>query len=240
MSNSVDCWICGNPATSREHKIKRSDLRAVLGTPTQEKPFYYHDGTTKKNRLVRSLKADCLKLPSRLCARCNNQRTQPYDRAWEHLSCWLRNRRPSLKVGDVICADCIWTQGATEQMQYVQLYFTKLTGCHLVQAGINFDRKSLADSILIRRANPHIYLKFRLSRKASFVGMTDLLSGAPPAHDPRGFAVWIYALGSLAIEVQYVNTGGGPIALPDAWHPASGSNKFVITAPLDEREPQKG
>ncbi len=236
MSNSVSCWICGNTATTGEHKIKQSDLRAVLGTPTQEKPFYYHDETTK-NRLVPSLRADRLKSPSRLCAPCNNQRTQPYDRAWQHLSDWLRNRRPPLKVGDVIRADCIWRQGATEQMRYVQLYFTKLTGCHLVQAEINFDRKSLADSLLTGRANPYIYLKFRLSRKASFVGMTDLLSDAHPAHDPRGFAVWIYALGALAIEVQYVSR---PIALPDAWHPASGSNEFVITAPLDEREPQKG
>jgi len=40
MSNSV-CWICGGPAATGEHKTKQSDLRAVLGTPKQEKPFYY-------------------------------------------------------------------------------------------------------------------------------------------------------------------------------------------------------
>jgi hypothetical protein len=237
MSNSV-CWICGDPATTGEHKTKQSDLRAMLGTPTQEKPFYYHDGTTK-NRLVRSYRADFLKSPSRLCAPCNNHRTQPYDRAWEHLSDWLRNRRPPLKVGDVVRADRIWAQSAAKQMRHVQLYFAKLTGCHLTEAGINFDRASLAQSILIGKANPYIYLKFRLSRTTALVGMPDLLSDVPPAGDPSGLAAWMYALGSLAIEVQYVSTGGRQIALPDAWHPASGSNRFVITAPLDERESEE-
>jgi hypothetical protein len=237
MSNSL-CWICGDPATTGEHKTKQSDLRAVLGTPTPGNPFYYHDGAAK-NRQVRSYRADFLKSPSRLCAPCNNRRTQPYDHAWERLSDWLRNRQPPLKVGDVIRADRIWAQSATKQMRHVQLYFAKLTGCHLVEAGINFDRMSLAQSILTGKGNPYIYLKFRLSRTAALVGMPDLLSDVPPAGDPCGVAAWMYALGSLAIEVQYVNTGGRQIALPDAWHPASGSNRFVITAPLDERESEE-
>lgn len=233
------CWICGDPASTGEHKTKQSDLRAVLGTPTQEKPFYYHDGI-KKNRLVRSYRADFLKSPSRLCALCNNQRTQPYDRAWERLSDWLRNRQPPLKVGDFIRADRIWPQCATKQMCHVQLFFAKLTGCHLLEAGINFDRMSLAQSILTGRVNPYIYLKFRLSRTTSMVGMPDLLSDVSPASNPCGVATWMYALGPLAIEVQYVNADGRHIRLPDAWHPAFGSNRFQITAPLDERQSEEG
>ena len=108
-----------------------------------------------------------------------------------------------------------------------------------MQAGINFDRMWLAQSILTGKVNPYIYLKFRLSRTAALIGMPDLLSDVPPAGDPCGVAAWMYALGSLAIEVQYVNTSGRQIALSDAWHPASGSNRFVITASLDERESEK-
>ena len=38
------CWICKtNVADSGEHKTKRSDLLAVIGTPTKDIPFYYHD-----------------------------------------------------------------------------------------------------------------------------------------------------------------------------------------------------
>src|SRR5271167_3034428 len=71
------CWICNrNEANSGEHKTKRSDLLAVLGKPTQETPFYFHD-LEKPNRPVKSLDAKILKSPVRICAHCNSTRTQP-------------------------------------------------------------------------------------------------------------------------------------------------------------------
>ncbi len=112
----LDCWICGDPATTGEHKTKQSDLKAVLGTPTQTQPFYYSAETTR-NRQLPSYRADFLKSASRLCPKCNNQRTQPYDRAWEKLSDWLRTHDPPIKPGDSFFFD-----GATEQMRNVQLY----------------------------------------------------------------------------------------------------------------------
>lgn len=69
------CWICKtNKADAGEHKTKRSDLLAVLGNPTQEKPFFYHD-VDKPNRPVGSLDAKILKSPVRICAHCNNARS---------------------------------------------------------------------------------------------------------------------------------------------------------------------
>jgi hypothetical protein len=88
------CWICKkNKADSGEHKTKRSDLLAVLGTPTQEEPFFYHD-LHKANRSVGSLDAKILKSPVRICAHCNNARTQPHDRTWESM---CKVGPPSLK-----------------------------------------------------------------------------------------------------------------------------------------------
>ena len=51
----LNCWICGAPATSGEHKTKRSDLQAVFGRPTQAAPLFVHDHKPK-NRRVGSLK----------------------------------------------------------------------------------------------------------------------------------------------------------------------------------------
>jgi hypothetical protein len=80
------CWICNrNEANSGEHKTKRSHLLAVLGEPTQEEPFYFHD-LKRRNRPVGSLNAKILKAPIRICAECNTTRTQPHDRAWEEMS----------------------------------------------------------------------------------------------------------------------------------------------------------
>ena len=177
--NNRECWICGDPATTGEHKSKRSDLRAVLGEPTQSAPFYYHD-SERLNRPVRSYRADFIKSPSSLCAACNSSRTQPYDRAWEQLSNYLRTRKPPLTSGDIIGADQVWARGATKQMTNVQLYFAKLTGCHLLEAKLNFDEASLAKSLLDATPSSHIFLKSRLSKFAELLGRTNLHSNIPP------------------------------------------------------------
>ena len=97
------CWICNrNKANSGEHKTKRSDLLAVLGKPTQEAPFYYHDLHNKMGRPVGSLDAKILKSPVRICADCNTTRTQPHDRAWERMSDWLRTCQRPVEVGDLV------------------------------------------------------------------------------------------------------------------------------------------
>src|SRR5450631_960664 len=127
----MNCWICGDLATSGEHKTKQSDLRAVLGKPSQTHPFYYHEETIK-NRRMGSFKGDFLKSPSRLCGPCNNHRSQPYDRAWERMSHYLMARTPQLRAGDFVRGNRVYPANATQEMRNVQLYFTKLTGCHLI------------------------------------------------------------------------------------------------------------
>jgi hypothetical protein len=227
------CWICGDPATTGEHKSKRSDLQALLGEPTQNAPFYYHD-SEGPNRPVRSYRADFLKSPSRLCAVCNNQRTQPYDRAWERLSDYLWRWKPPLRPGDIIQTNQVWATDPTKEMSNVQLYFSKLTGC-LLAARINFDQSSLAQSLMEGRPSPYIFLKFRASKCCELVGMTNLYSDVPPDGDPCGVAAWMYSLGSLGVEVHYLKTNGRHLSLPDAWHPFSESDRLTITAPLNER-----
>ena len=223
---SMDCWICGDPATTGEHKTKQSDLRSVLGTPTQAQPYYYHDRTTK-NRPVRSFKADFLKSPSRLCAKCNNERTQPYDRAWGELSDWLRTRNPPIKPGSIIRADRVFPYRATEKMRGVQLYFAKLTGCHLVDGNIKFDIASLSNSILSGKISPYIYLKFGLY-KDEIIGSSDLKAATLAADNSCAFATWFYQIGRLAVNVTYAIKTERRQGLVGAWHPASGTNRFVI------------
>ena len=223
----MDCWICGAPATTGEHKTKQSDLRALLGKPTQTQPFYYHDACVR-NRPVGSYKGDFLKSKGRLCAPCNNWRTQPHDLAWEKMSAWLRERRPPIRGGETVRADRIFRVGATRQMRNVHLYFTKLTGCHLIEAGLQFDQAALASSILTGKANPYIHLKFGVSRTGWLVGMTDLhVATLAPTND-LAFAIWVYALGPLVVHVMYAIKGERRNGLINSWHPRSGFNRFII------------
>jgi hypothetical protein len=124
------CWICKqDKADSGEHKTKRSDLKAVLGPPTQEEPFFYHD-LHKANRPVGSLDAKILKSPVRICAYCNNTRTQPHD-----MSDRLRSRR--LAVGRWVRCNNIFGYCTKREMLNVHLFLLKLFGCMLAEAKAN-------------------------------------------------------------------------------------------------------
>jgi len=92
---AATCWICGDPATTREHGTKRSDLRDAFSTVTQGNPLFLHNAQ-RRNRRVGSLDAKVLKLPGKLWPYCNNTRTQPHDLAWEKLSGALRSWTPHL------------------------------------------------------------------------------------------------------------------------------------------------
>ena len=56
----MNCWICGSPANSGEHRIKASDLRLVFGHVSQKHPLLLHN-EIQRNRPIKGIKADALK-----------------------------------------------------------------------------------------------------------------------------------------------------------------------------------
>ena len=136
MSTSpTKCWICGDDATTREHRTKRSDLRNVFGIPTQAKPLYLHNAKMK-NHPIRSLNAKALKSPSLICANCNNARTQPHDRAWERMSKSLRTLIQANALGAVVRANRIFKYDTAREMRNVHLFFVKLFGGHITSSNM--------------------------------------------------------------------------------------------------------
>jgi hypothetical protein len=80
------CWWCGAPADSREHKMKRSDIVREDGKPP-------YTGLRTLTRFSAGGRQDftgpnspLMKFGTSLCARCNNERSQPFDAAWDALT----------------------------------------------------------------------------------------------------------------------------------------------------------
>jgi hypothetical protein len=222
------CWICNeHEANSGEHKTKRSDLLAVLGNPSQAEPFYYHD-MEQPNRLVKSLDAKILKAPIRICAECNTTRTQPHDRAWEHISDRLRARR--LKVGQWVRANSIFPHHARTQMTNIHLFFLKLFGCMLCEAKANgydlpIDIAAFSQAIMSGRAHPEVHLQF--GKQDGTVGRSNLYCGT--AQNGGVLAFWLYKLDTIAVSVDFVQLGKFEHRT-DLWHPKShtSSKRFQI------------
>jgi hypothetical protein len=213
------CWICKkNPANSGEHKTKRSDLASVLGEPTQANPFYFHD-VRRANRKLPSLDAKILKAPVRICAHCNNARTQPHDRAWEKMSDRLRSL--DLKEGEWLRTTRIFPYDTKRQMIDVQLYFLKLTGCMLGEAkalgnDLGIDIAPFSESIMTGRPHPDVLLQFGLCD--GVVGRSDLYGWKSPGG--AVLATWLYQLDTIAVGVSYAPAAELEPLVP-FWNPHS-------------------
>jgi hypothetical protein len=122
------CWICRtNKGTTREHLVKKSDLKALFENDGRHGPYFYSDAQ-RLNQIVQGLKSNTLKSPVLICADCNGARTQPHDFAWEWMSNWLRRNPRLLRLGQVIRPNRIFPYNTHKQMLKVHLYFLKLFG----------------------------------------------------------------------------------------------------------------
>ena len=223
---AVKCWICRvKDAKTGEHLIKHSDLRAVFGKPDQNQRFYFHD-LQRANREVQSLRSDILKSPILICADCNTTRTQPHDRAWEHMSRWLRERQPSIRVGDFVRGNRILRHHTKRQMRNVHFYFLKQLGGMILEGkgNVPIEVTPVADAIMNNRPHPEVYLQF--GRSDGTVGRLVKCIKLETGHV---LACLFYRVGAFTVNVIFAQAGGGWESLSATWHPRRSSNRFVIT-----------
>ncbi len=213
------CWICNrDEANSGEHKTKRSDLLGVLGSPTQQKPFYYQD-LERRDKAVKSLDAKILKTPIRIWNGCNSARTQPHDLAWQHMSDQLRNRH--LVIGRWVRANRIFRYDTRRQMVNVHLFFLKLFGCMLCEATANgydvqIDIAPFSKAIMTGRPHPEVHLQF--GRCDGTVGRSNLHCWK--TEHGSVLAGWLYELDSIAVSALFAQAGRWEHRT-DLWHPRS-------------------
>jgi hypothetical protein len=235
----MNCWICENPATTGEHGMKRSDLKAGFGTISQRDPLYLHN-TKKQNRPIGSFDAKPLKLPGQICAYCNNTRTQRYDRAWERLSQALRIWEPAIKPRIIIWPKRVFGSDYAREMLNVHLFFVKLFGCHIAGNSIPIGLGGFKDAILHAKAHPRVYLKFGCGRMLDgkpLRGWTDMWVARPNVTgfgpfsvevSEASFATWYYDVGFVGINVMYALPGERRQGLAGAWHPRQLATRLVM------------
>ncbi len=230
IESITKCWICGEPGTSGEHKTKRSDLRSVFGEISQSKPLFYHDDKSI-NVPIKGLNSKRLKSSSVLCAKCNNERTQPHDKSWQQLSDGLRSIKGNLKPGRVVRTNRIFRYDTSKKMLNVHLCFLKLFGCHVVEAGVNIDVQSFSQAILNNKSHQNVYLKFGYCPSfdsTSYTEMSDIHLD-DYAHDGTcAFATWIYAIDGVVVNVMYSAPGEKRTGVVDSWHPKFGTNRLIV------------
>ncbi|MFM9862280.1 MAG: hypothetical protein ACKVRO_01625 [Micropepsaceae bacterium] len=226
----VPCWICGDPATTAEHKTKKSDLKSAFGKPTQKSPIFYHDAKARNQR-INTLDAKLVKSTSLLCEQCNTTRTQPFDRAWEQMSEHLRFYQPNIATSAVVRANRVFRYGTRRSMLHVHLYFVKLFGCHIKEHNMAIALAPFASAILSRKAHPNVYIKIGRAPTLDGLPMTgtsDAWLAMRKDDQVCRFATWFYYIEELGVNVMYAIPGEKRDGLIGAWHPRFGTNRLHV------------
>lgn len=195
----MKCWICGSDANSGEHKAKASDVRSLLGTPTNKIPFHLRMGDKKLK--LKGVDTDLLKWNQKICSQCNNSLSAPYDKAWEIFSSFLQKHSrglPSINLKTVF--------GAKFEEQYLNfyLYFIKQFGCYVSSSNADIDLKSFSDSLVNKEVNPNFYIRLSFFRNwpvQKIIALTDMSIQS----DDQGVCAAIagYGIGPWCVDMAY-------------------------------------
>ncbi|CAM3221001.1 HNH endonuclease 5 domain-containing protein [Burkholderia ubonensis] len=199
----MKCWICGDEAGTGEHLVKASDLRNYFGPVSQKTPLFFHTSRRRNVRLG-SVKADLLKSKALICNRCNSSLTQPYDRAWDRFSDYLRRHFMPLPNLGYVDLGRIFPHHTRCAAIYLQLYFVKLFGCRIIEEDIPIDIRPFANALLNAKTLESVTLGFAFLRDDTgkrSAGVTHI-----EGINVRGSTVcatWLYSVGELSVFVEY-------------------------------------
>jgi hypothetical protein len=131
----MDCWICGNPADTGEHKIKKSLPISVWGKGPYRGDAAMSHVKNKRAYDIQGPDSQSIKYLASLCSDCNNRRTQPFDFAYDQFCQFvIRNEQDVLKHRVIDFAEVYGPGFEIAQLNLFK-YFVKLLGCHLAHGG---------------------------------------------------------------------------------------------------------
>ncbi len=127
------CWWCGDVATTEEHRFKAWTLRRVArsddGTIAPSNVFKKssdYEGT------LQSLKKGAqIRWRKNLCANCNNTKSQPFDRAYDHFESFLVENIDEISAWDRLDWQAVYGSDWRERARNLARYFGKQLGCML-------------------------------------------------------------------------------------------------------------
>lgn len=128
---SGTCWWCGRPADSREHKYKKTDLKRMA-----QGDDLLWGGDSSELRTVRShRKSKEVLFGLVLCKRCNDTRSQPFDRAYEIYAAYVSQNLNRLWRAGGIRFDRVYGEDWSNQTKNLARYFAKHFGCLIADSG---------------------------------------------------------------------------------------------------------
>jgi len=131
------CWWCQErPATTGEHKFKRTDMTRLMADGGRL--LWGNDvGDTREIRGRSGVTRDrygVVKFPKSLCEVCNNQRSKPFDNAYDVFARYVDRTRLWISPG--VNFQQVFGAGWEPVTLNLARYYGKHFGCRMVRAGL--------------------------------------------------------------------------------------------------------
>lgn len=130
---AAKCWICGSTADTAEHVVKKTDLIRIAGS----KRFGKHNRLVKHTAdgkiLIQGPKSFYVKYEKSLCKKCNNEATQPFDRAYDRFVTYIVAHNDVVLKTNRMRFNSIFRYDTKTSQENLFKYFVKSFGCQLVE-----------------------------------------------------------------------------------------------------------
>jgi len=132
---TIECWVCGDKATTREHKFKASLIREWYGGGQwndKANPVLGHISASESCRELQSSNDKRLKYAKSLCLKCNSERSQAADMAFDLFVKYITtNAVHLLKTTEIPLAEI--GPNTKDFALNIHRYFAKLFGCTIAR-----------------------------------------------------------------------------------------------------------
>lgn len=161
----MKCWICNNPADSREHVIKQSDIRRLFGRcPYPKGKRLKRTDQNQNKKLIQSEDSIHIKYQKSLCTECNSSRSQPWDEAYDKFMDYFLSHETELKKIRKVDFKNIAQYDTGIFAKRLYSYFIKSFGCQLQESG-QIPPLELSEFLLEKRNNTNLKVTFAIYEK---------------------------------------------------------------------------
>lgn len=124
------CWWCGAVADSREHRFKRSRLKKHLGAGPGVSA-----GDWSNPEIIQGPNAKSMKFPKVLCRRCNNDRSSPFDRAYDVFADFISTNPEYFRFRYWVDLTGVFGSDDLTNPANLCRYYIKNMGCRIAETG---------------------------------------------------------------------------------------------------------
>ena len=139
-----------------------------------------------------------------ICKKCNNERTQQYDCAWEILSKYLQKNWPTIVENKYFSLSKVFPKDTRKRTLHVHLYFVKLLGCKIVEEMVPINVGRFSEALLCERSHKDVFLTFANAPevpKDQLIFSSRIEFGNYDSFLPD-MALWTYMLHPVSLRVS--------------------------------------